>query len=175
MTSKKDNFIINQEMMPGNDCFGCGLENPESMGVKLYDRSDGTEGLQGIFRANKNATAFPNIVHPGAFFTTMVCLSVWTPYRLRQQTKAVWFLIDSQLSFHKAAKLRDEHTLYSFFADEKHQWDPVTIGVEALNKEQDVLISGQFKIHPFSPDLAMEIAGIDKMPHNWEQFLKSHN
>lgn len=164
-------FIINRDLMPGNDCFGCGLENPDSMGVKLFDRTDGVEGLQGTFKAPKHATAFPNIVHPGAFFTGMVCLSVWTPYRLRPDTKAVWFLTDSKLSFCKAAMLHDEHQLRSSIALETGQWDSLTVAVEALDQVGDVLITGEFKIHPFAPDLAMEIAGVDEIPESWQKFL----
>ena len=164
-------FIINREMMPDNDCFGCGLDNPDSMGVRLYDREDGIEGLQGLFKAPEYATAFPNIVHPGAFFTGMVCLSVWTPYRLRTETKAVWFLTDSKLSFQKAAMLKDEHILRSSIVSEKGQWDPLTIGVEALDQQGDVLITGEFTIHPFSPELAMDIAGVSEIPENWQNFL----
>ena len=164
-------FIINREMMPDNDCFGCGLDNPDSMGVRLFDRKDGVEGLQGLFKAPKHATAFPNIVHPGAFFTGMVCLSVWTPYRLRNETKAVWFLTDSQLSFRKAAKLEDEHILRSKIVKENGQWDPLTISVEALDKQGDILITGEFTIHPFSPELAMDIAGVSEIPKNWQDFL----
>ena len=169
--SKNQEFIINRDMMPGNDCFGCGLENPDSMGVKLFDRTDGIEGLMGSFKAPEHATAFPNIVHPGAFFTGMVCLSVWTPYRLRSDTKAVWFLTDSKLSFCKAAMLHDEHQLRSSFVEEKGQWDPLTIGVEALDQGGDTLITGQFTIHPFPPELAMEIAGVTEIPESWQKFL----
>lgn len=168
---KNKEFIINRDMMPGNDCFGCGLENPDSMGIKLFDRTDGTEGLEGIFKAPENATAFPNIVHPGAFFTGMVCLSVWTPYRLRPNTKAVWFLTDSKLSFCKAAKLQEEHLLLSSFIDEIDPWDPLSISVEAIDKDGDILISGEFKIHPFSAKDAMDIAGVSEVPANWKTFL----
>jgi len=164
-------FIINRDMMPGNDCYGCGLENPDGMCVKLFDREDGIEGLQGTFKAPGYATAFPNIVHPGAFFTSMVCLSVWTPYRLRPDTKAVWFLTGSNLSFCKAAMLHDEHQLRSSFAQENEQWDPLKIAIEALDKHGDLLITGEFEIHPFPPEMAMEIAGVDKIPENWQNFL----
>ncbi len=164
-------FIINRDLMPGNDCYGCGLENPDSMGIKLTDRTDGVEGLQGRFKAPEYATAFPNIVHPGAFFTGMVCLSVWTAYRLRAETKAVWFLTDSRLSFRKAAMLREEHQLRSAFAQEGDAWDPLRIAIEALDHGGDVLIAGEFQIHPFPPELAMEIAGVDSLPENWQQFL----
>lgn len=166
-----EDFIINRDLMPGNDCYGCGLENPDSMGVKLTDRTDGVEGLQGSFKAPEYATAFPNIVHPGAFFTGMVCLSVWTAYRLRAETQAVWFLTDSRLSFCKAAMLRDEHQLRSAIVREQDTWDPMGIAVEALDEVGDVLITGEFTIHPFAPELAMEIAGVDSIPENWQHFL----
>ncbi len=174
MSEQKD-FIINRDLMPGNDCFGCGLENPDSMGVKLRDRTDGIEGLIGQFKAPEHALAFPNIVHPGAFFTSMVCLSVWTPYRLRKKTKAIWFLTDSQLAFRKAAMLKDQHSLRSHIIKETAQWQPLVIGVEALDNDGDILIEGEFTIHPFSPELAMEIAGVDKMPDNWQYFLDQKN
>lgn len=169
---KDTDLVLNRDLMPGNDCFGCGLENPDSMGVKLTDRTDGVEGLQGTFTAPEHATAFPNIVHPGAFFTSMVCLSVWTPYRLRPDTKAVWFLTDSKLSFCKAAMLKDEHQLRSSIVLETGQWDPLTIAVEALDQGGDVLITGAFTIHPFAPDLAMDIAGVDQLPESWQNFLE---
>ena len=171
--SRLDQPVINSDMMPENDCFGCGLDNPQSMGVKLYDRTDDVEGLYGEFTAPQHATAFPNIVHPGAFFTSMVCLSVWTPYRLRPETKAVWFLVDSQLSFCKAAKLKERHILKSSIAIETDQWDPLTIAVEAIDHEDDRLIFGEFKIHPFPPDQAMEIAGVTELPPSWQSFLQS--
>ncbi len=169
--STQHDFIINKDLMPGNDCFGCGLENPDSMGLKLVQRTDGVEGLEGTFKAPAHALAFPNIVHPGAFFTSLVCLSVWTPYYLRKQTKAVWFLTDSQLAFRKAAMLKDEQMVRSHIVKETAQWDPLTIGVEALDKTGDLLIEGEFIIHPFAPELAMEIAGVDKMPDNWQYML----
>lgn len=173
MSSSKT--IINQQMMKNNDCFGCGLENPNSMGIKLYEREDGIEGLEGHFIAPEHATAFPNIVHPGAFFTSLVCLSVWTPYRLRSETKAVWFLIDSQLSFCKAAYLQDKHILKSSIVEEQGPWKPMTIKVEAIDKIGDLLISGEFTIHPFSPEQAMDIAGIDSLPESWHHFLSEKN
>lgn len=166
-------FVINRDLMPNNDCFGCGLENPQSMGIQLYDREDGVEGLKGTFTSPQHATAFPNLVHPGAFFTSLVCLSVWTPYRLRCQTKAVWFLTDSQLSFCKAAMLTEQHQLISHFAEEHDQWDPVTIGVQATDNSGDTLVIGEFQLHPFTPEQAMEIAGVSELPESWKTLLDS--
>jgi hypothetical protein len=166
-------FVINRELMQDNDCYGCGLENPHSMGIKLYDRDDGVEGLFGTFNAPEHATAFPNLVHPGAFFTSLVCLSVWTPYRLRSATKAVWFLVDTQLSFRKAAHLKQQHYLKSRFVDEGSQWQPISIAVEATDKVGDTLAKGVFQLHPFSPRDAMEIAGISELPAAWSKFLET--
>ncbi len=165
--------VINRDMMPGNDCFGCGLENPHSMGIQLRERSDGIEGLYSPFKAPAHALAFPNLVHPGAFFTALTCLSVWTPYRLRPEPKAVWFLTASQLNFHKAAQLGDEHLLRSRIVTEDGLWQPMRIGVEALDTVGDVLLSGEFSIHPFAPESAMQIAGVDTLPAAWAAFLQA--
>lgn len=67
--------ILNRDLLPNNQCFGCGLENPAGLRIEVIRDPGSAVTLRAHFLPSPGVAGFPGITHGGAIYTALDCLS----------------------------------------------------------------------------------------------------
>ena len=161
--------VLNRDLLPGNDCFGCGHENPHGLRVEVTDDGADPDGLTGRFVPPSHATGFPGITHGGALFTAMDCLATWVVALRGPQDDRYWLLQSSDLSYRKAAPagkpLRLAGRLVGRESSEGRE--RLLVRVEIRDEEGDMVAEGDFHEVPVTGEELRQLAGIEGIPDAW--------
>jgi len=163
--------VLNRERLRGNTCFGCGHDNPESLGLEIRRDPDDPERLLGRFRSAEHLVGFPGITHGGVLYSVMDCLAAWTPTVLRPATRAIWILRTATLTYRRPLRVGVEVRLAARIREEGGPWEAVVVEAEARDPERQLLADGGFKVVPLPPERFCEVAGIERLPDNWRELL----
>lgn len=164
--------VLNRELLPHNTCFGCGLENPHGLHIEVSRDSGGAERLQARFDPTPGMAGFPTIVHGGAIFTALDCLSTWVSTLLGPNREAAWVLRSANAVYHNPARVGEPLALSGWVDEQGGRWDPLIVRAEARRGDGALCVEGEFKVVPLTPDRLIEIAGMDELPVNWRTFLR---
>ena len=96
---------LNEELLRGSNCFGCGLENPDGLRIRIYRDGGRTDRLIGIYQPRETAGGFPQIVHGGLQFTALDCMAGWTMLVLRNPGKMMPLTKSAATRYHRPAQL----------------------------------------------------------------------
>ncbi len=165
--------IVNQDMLPHNNCFGCGIENLQGLHIEIIRDEENQNSLKGIFYPPNYMTGFPGITHGGVIYTALDCLAAWVPTTLREETKAIWILRSASITYHKAAREGESLHLMGVIEQEGQAWEPMLVRTEARNAQGELLTEGKFKVIPLPVEKFKKVAGIETLPENWSKLLKS--
>lgn len=163
--------IINKDLLPENDCFGCGHDNPAGLKIDVFRDPDNGNQLLGRFQTSRNTIGFPGITHGGAIYTAMDCLASWVPTILRSEIKAAWVLQSAKIKYLRPALEGIQISLSGLIVQEGKEGEPAVVQVKACNAKGDRLAEGRFKVVPLSRERFKEIAGINQLPENWKVLL----
>ena len=84
--------VLNRALLPGNTCFGCGHHNAAGLHIDVVRDPEEAQVLRGRFEPTADMIGFPGIVHGGAIFTALDCLSTWVAIVLGPNREAAWVL-----------------------------------------------------------------------------------
>ncbi|MEO2054953.1 MAG: PaaI family thioesterase [Nitrospira sp.] len=163
--------IINKDLLPGNDCFGCGHDNAAGLKIEVFRDPENSNQLLGRFQTSRKTIGFPGITHGGAIYTAMDCLASWVPTILRSEIKAAWVLRSANIKYLRPAREGIQISLSGSIVQEGKKGKPLVVQIRACNAKGDRLAEGQFKVVPLSMERFKEIAGIDQLPENWKVLL----
>ncbi|HCU25542.1 MAG TPA: hypothetical protein DF383_11055 [Deltaproteobacteria bacterium] len=163
--------IINQDRLLHNVCYGCGIENPYGLHIELA-HDEKNHRVFGTFRPSSHMIGFPGITHGGAIYTALDCVSAWVPTVLRSDKKAIWILRSANMTYHQPAKEKEEIHLVGSIAQEGQGWEAMLVHTEARNAQGELLAEGKFKVIPLPVEKFKKVAGIERLPENWEKLLK---
>jgi acyl-coenzyme A thioesterase PaaI-like protein len=164
-------IILNHTLLPGNSCFGCGVENPGGLAVEIFDDPDGERVLRARFTPTETMVGFPGIVHGGVIFTAMDCLSTWVATLLGPNRGAAWVLRSATAVYHYPAPSGEPLELLGRVREQGELWEPVVVATEARRTDGELCVQGEFKVVPLTHERLVEIAGLDQLPENWRRFL----
>jgi acyl-coenzyme A thioesterase PaaI-like protein len=163
--------ILNRELLPHNDCFGCGLENPTGLHIEVR-RDPGSAGtLRARFTPTTAMAGFPGITHGGVIYTALDCLSTWVSTVLGPNRGAGWLLRSATTTYHKPAPVGETLTLTGSIRQQAGAWDPVIVHTEARRADGELCVEAEFKVVPLSKEKLTAVAGIPELPANWRFFL----
>lgn len=163
--------ILNRDLLPHNDCFGCGLENPAGLRIEIGRDPASERSLRGSFTPRLGMAGFPGITHGGAIFTALDCLSTWVATVLGPNRGAGWLLRSATTTYHKPAPVGQPLTLLGSIREQAGPWDPVLVRTEARRADGELCVEAEFKVVPLSVDKLRAVAGIPELPANWRIFL----
>jgi hypothetical protein len=83
---------LNEQFLPGNTCFGCGLDNPEGMRIRIYRDGDSDTALTGTFDPRVTMGGFPQVVHGGLQFTAQRSVQSFVPSSPTENVPTHFFL-----------------------------------------------------------------------------------
>ena len=75
---------LNEELLKGNTCFGCGPDNPDGLRIRIFRDPNNASRLVGSYRPRATQGGFPQIVHGGLQFVALDCMAAWVVLILRQ-------------------------------------------------------------------------------------------
>lgn len=163
--------ILNRDLLPHNDCFGCGLENAAGLRIEVRRDPSLPRTLRGRFTPTAGMAGFPGITHGGAIYTALDCLSTWVATVLGPNREAGWLLRSATATYHKPAPTGQELTLAGTIRQQAGAWDPVVVHTEARRADGELCVEAEFKVVPLSREKLTAVAGIPELPANWQTFL----
>src|SRR5688500_18177191 len=102
---------LNEELLQGNTCFGCGPANPDGLHIRIFRDCDNPNRLVGRFTPRPTAGGFPHIVHGGLQFTVLDCMAGWVMLVLRSPGRSMPLTVSATTRFQRAARLGEEFSL----------------------------------------------------------------
>lgn len=163
--------VLNRALLPGNTCFGCGLDNPAGLRIEIVRHPERPDCLQASFTPGSDLSGFPGMVHGGALFTALDCLSTWVAILLGPNREAAWVLRSASTIYHKPAPVGAPLTLVGRIQAHGGRFDPLIVRVEARRADGALCVEGEFKVVPLAPERLAGIAGLRALPDNWQAFL----
>ena len=163
--------ILNRDLLPHNDCFGCGLENAAGLRIEVRRDPSLPGTLRGRFTPTAGMAGFPGITHGGAIYTALDCLSTWVATVLGPNRGAGWLLRSATAIYHKPAPTGQALTLTGTIRHQAGAWDPVVVHTEARRADGELCVEVEFKVVPLSREKLTAVAGIPELPANWQTFL----
>src|SRR6185437_7563409 len=140
--------LLNDKLLPDNECFGCGFKNPDGLKIRVYRDSDSAARLLGEFEPTPQMAGFPGITHGGAIFTALDCMATWAGMVLRGGPKAMWVLRSASVKYRQPAFQAAPLRLSAEIEEQADTWDPIVVHVEARDSQDRRLVDGRFTVVP---------------------------
>jgi acyl-coenzyme A thioesterase PaaI-like protein len=163
--------LLNRDLLPHNQCFGCGLENTAGLCIEVGRDPASESSLRGRFIPTSHMAGFPGITHGGAIYTALDCLATWVSTVLGPNRSALWILRSATTTYHKPAPPGQPLALAGAIKHQAGAWDPIVVRAEARRADGALCVEAEFKEVPLSVEKFTTIAGIAELPANWRQFL----
>lgn len=163
---------LNEELVPGNACFGCGLSNPSGLGIRIFEDPQEERSLIGQFTPSNHMEGFPGIIHGGIVFSALDCMAIWTGMALKPEPRAMWVLRSAQVTYHRPARAASPVALHSRIEEDGAQGRSILVAARAEDEEGNVLVSGRFKVVALTEEQLEAVVGGQPMAGPWASFLK---
>jgi acyl-coenzyme A thioesterase PaaI-like protein len=161
---------LNEELLKGNTCFGCGPDNPEGLRIRIFRDGARTDRLVGVYRPRETAGGFPHIVHGGLQFTALDCMAGWTVFILRSPGKMIPLTKSASTRFHRPARLGTELSLSAEVArDAPSLREPLLIHTEIRDATGMLLTEIDFEYVMLPQERFMKAVAIDVMPDSYRR------
>jgi acyl-coenzyme A thioesterase PaaI-like protein len=161
---------LNEELLKGNSCFGCGPDNPEGLRIRIFRDGARTDRLVGVYRPRVTMGGFPQIVHGGLQFTALDCMAGWTMLVLRNPGKMIPLTKSATTRFHRPARLGAELALSADVAREAAlPRDPLLIHTEIRDVEGNLLTEVDFEYVLLPQERFMKAVALDAIPESFRR------
>jgi len=163
-------LALNEELLKGNRCFGCGPDNPEGLKIRIFRDGTRTDRLVGTYLPRDSAGGFPHIVHGGLQFTALDCMAGWTMFALRNPGKMMPLTRSAATRYHRPARLGAELALSAEVTREAATArDPLSIHTEIRDAEGTLLTEVDFEYVLLPQERFMQAVGISAMPDSYRR------
>lgn len=163
---------LNEELMVGHDCFGCGLGNPHGLQIHVFRDGDRTDRLVGKFEPRAEQIGFPNIVHGGIQFTALDCMAGWAMLMLRGKPYEMPLTASSTMSFYKPVTLGRLYDLSMEITKEPETpRDAFGLVGQFKDASGQLLSEATFDYVLLPAERFEQAVGIDALPESYEHFF----
>jgi len=161
---------LNEELLKGNTCFGCGPDNPDGLRIRIFRDPANASRLVGTWRTRDTLAGFPQIVHGGLQFTALDCLAGWVMFVLRQPGRMMPLTKNAATQFLKPARLGLEFSLSAEVVREASSpRDSYAIRGELRDPEGLLLTQVDFDYVLVPQTMFMKAVGLDRMPDTYRR------
>lgn len=162
---------LNEELLRGNTCFGCGPDNPDGLRIRVFRDDNNPSRLVGRFFPRPTAIGFPHIVHGGLQFTALDCMAGWVMLVLRRAGQHVPLTVSAQMRFLRAAKVGEElHLSAEVKGEPAGPRDPTPIHTELRGAAGELYSQADFDYVQVPEASFRRLIGIDALPDHYRQF-----
>ncbi|HXI20847.1 MAG TPA: hotdog fold domain-containing protein [Gemmatimonadales bacterium] len=162
---------LNQALLRHNTCFGCGLDNPSGLQLRVTRDPTRPGVLCATLTPPEGLAGFPGITHGGILFTALDCLSTWVATVLGPNRQAGWILRSATTTYHQPAPVGHALRLEGSIKESAGPWDAILVQTEARRADGSICVEAQFKVLPLPPARLAGLAGLAELPDNWRDFL----
>lgn len=161
---------LNEELLKGNTCFGCGPDNPHGLRICIYRDPANDRRLTGIYRPRDTQAGFPRIVHGGLQFTALDCMAGWTVFVLRNAGRMMPLTKSATTRFLKPAVVDAELALSAeVLREPASPRAPMLIRGEIRDGAGVVLTEIDFEYVLVPQERFMKAVGLDAMPDSYRR------
>jgi hypothetical protein len=162
---------LNEELLKGNTCFGCGPDNPDGLRIRIFRDPGSANRLVGTYRPRATQTGFPQIVHGGLQFTALDCMAAWTVLILRQPGKMMPITKSAATRFLTPATLGAELALSAEVIGEAAPREPLLIRCAIRDPAGVVLTEIDFEYLLLPLERFMKAVGLNAMPEHFRRYF----
>lgn len=161
---------LNEELLKGNTCFGCGPDNPDGLRIRIFRDSGNASRLIGTYRPRATQTGFPQIVHGGLQFTALDCMAAWTVLILRQPGKLMPLTKSATTRFLAPACVGPELALSAeIIGEAASPREPLLIRCAIRDTAGVVLTEVDFEYVLLPQERFLKAVGLDTMPDTYRR------
>lgn len=161
---------LNEELLKGNTCFGCGPDNPDGLRIRIFRDPGNANRLVGTYRPRATQTGFPQIVHGGLQFTALDCMAAWTALILRQPGKLMPITKSATTRFLTPACLGAELALAAeVIGEAPSPRDPLLIRSAIRDAAGAVLTEVDFEYVLLPQERFLKAVGLEAMPDSYRR------
>jgi hypothetical protein len=161
---------LNEELLKGNTCFGCGPDNPDGLRIRVFRDPGSASRLVGTYRPRATQTGFPQIVHGGLQFTALDCMAAWTVLILRNPGKLMPLTKSATTRFVKPAVVGAELALSSeVIREAASPREPMLIRGAISDPAGVVLTEIDFEYLLLPQERFLQAVGLPAMPDSFRR------
>jgi acyl-coenzyme A thioesterase PaaI-like protein len=160
---------LNEELLKGNNCFGCGPDNPEGLRIRIFRDEANANRLVGTYRPRDSMAGFPQIVHGGLQFTALDCMAGWAVFVLRAPGRMMPLTKRAATRFLRPARLGGELALSAEITGSGGPREPLLIRTELRDPAGMVLTEVDFEYVLLPQERFMKAAAISVMPDTYRR------
>jgi len=161
---------LNEELLKGNTCFGCGPENPDGLRIRVFRDPGSTSRLLGSYQPRATQTGFPQIVHGGLQFTALDCMAAWTVLVLRPPGKMMPITKSATTRFLTPACLGTDLSLSAeLIRDAGSAREPLLIRGAIRDSAGAVLTEIDFEYLLLPQERFLKAVGLAAMPDSYRR------
>jgi acyl-coenzyme A thioesterase PaaI-like protein len=161
---------LNEELLKGNTCFGCGPDNPDGLRIRIFRDPGSASRLVGTYRPRATQAGFPQIVHGGLQFTALDCMAAWVVLILRQPGAMMPITKSATTRFLTPARVGTELALSAEVIGEAASLrDPFLIRCAIRDAAGAVLTEIDFEYVLLPQERFMKAVGLNAMPEHFRR------
>ena len=163
-------LALNEELLKGNNCFGCGPGNPDGLRIRIFRDPANANRLVGTWRTRETLGGFPEIVHGGLQFTALDCMAGWVMFVLRQPGRMMPLTKNAATQFLRPARLGIELALSAeVIRDARSLLESYLIRGELRDPEGVLLTQVDFDYVLVQEGTFMKAVGLEAMPDTYRR------
>ena len=161
---------LNEELLKGNTCFGCGPDNPDGLRIRIFRDPANANRLTGTYRPRVTQAGFPQIVHGGLQFTALDCMAAWAVLILRQPGKMMPITRSAATRFLKPALVGSEVALSAeVIREAASPRDPLLIRGAIRDAAGEMLTEIDFEYLLLPQERFLKATGLPAMPEHFRR------
>ena len=161
---------LNETLLKGNNCFGCGPDNPDGLRIRIFRDPANANRLVGTWRTRETLAGFPQIVHGGLQFTALDCMAGWAMFVLRQPGNMMPLTKNASTRFLKPARLGTELALSAeVLRDAQTPREAYLIRGELRDPDGELLTQVDFDYVLVPQERFMQAVGLEAMPDTYRR------
>ncbi|MCA9670185.1 MAG: hypothetical protein KC503_31540 [Myxococcales bacterium] len=166
---------LNEVMLPGNTCFGCSLENPDGLQIRIYRDAQHDGRLVGHYAPRPTHGGFPGIVHGGVQFTVLDCMAGWQVIGLRAAERLIPLTRKADIKYRRPAPIGEPLRLTSQVIAARaapassKALETLDIRTELCSDGGDVITIAEFQYITVREDTVLSMLGIDELPESYRR------
>lgn len=161
---------LNEQFLQGNTCFGCGLDNPDGLRIRVYGDVDSETSLTGAFDPRVTMGGFPQIVHGGLQFTALDCMAGWCCLMHAKRQPLMPLTKSASMRFLRPARLGMHLSLRARIVGERATpKDPLKIQSSIVDADGNTLSEADFEYVLLPKERFKKAVGIDALPDSYRR------
>jgi acyl-coenzyme A thioesterase PaaI-like protein len=161
---------LNEELLKGNTCFGCGPDNPDGLRIRIFRDPANASRLVGTYRPRATQAGFPQIVHGGLQFTALDCMAAWAVLILRQPGRMMPITKSASTRFLKPATIGTELALSAeVIREAASPREPLLIRGAICDPAGEVLTEIDFEYLLLPQERFLKATGLPAMPDSFRR------